>query len=218
MVKVKKLVPLVAFAAFALVSAQEAAAQVCAGYPAQQGQYSLGARWSNSVGLLSPGTGTALGVEASLNRPGNAGVFGIVNLISPDTDGENHAAFGLGASYEIGGFIPAVPTWLSVCPVASVTYTQVDGNATFGLPLGLGFGATIGVPDAPFNLQAYAIPTFRLVRLGLSDINWDNNFGVGLGAMARFGNAFYVGIEFDRAFVDDANFDFALRGGITLPR
>jgi len=209
---------MIAAAAFVLVPAQQAAAQVCSGFPAQQGQYSLGGHWSNSVGLLTDRAGTALGVEASLNRPGNAGVFGVVNLITPDTEGENHAAFGVGASYEIGGFIPAVPEWLSICPVASLTYTQIDGNAHFGVPLGVGFGTTIGVPDGPFTLLGYAIPSFRLVRVALDDINWENRFGVGFGAMARFANAFYVGIEFDRAFVDDADFDFALRGGILFPR
>jgi hypothetical protein len=205
-----------AVAAMLAFTAANASAQACAGYPAAQGQFSLGGHWSNSVGLLDGGnTGTALGVEGSLNRLGNAAVFARLNLITPDDD-DRHAAFGLGAAYEIGGFIPAVPTWLRICPVASVTFSQVDGNARFGVPLGLGFGMELPVEN--FALLPYAVPTFRLVNLGLDDIGWEHNFGIGLGVLARLANLLYVGVEFDRNFVDDANFDFAIRGGVLFPR
>jgi hypothetical protein len=215
--KIRVMTQVVAIGALLAYSASEAAAQACAGFPAAQGQFSLGARWSSSVGVLTDGEGTALGVEGSLNRFGRAAVFGVLNLITPDDDGDQHAAVGVGAAYDITDMIPALPTWLNVCPVASVTYTQIDGNARFGIPLGIGFGASIGVPEGPFTLMPYAIPTFRLVRFGLDEINWENNFGIGFGALARF-DMFYVGVEFDRMFVDDADFDIALRGGIRFPR
>jgi hypothetical protein len=185
---------------------------VCAGFPTAEGQFSVGARFSQPV------VGNTLGVEASLNRPGNAGVFGYVNIISPEGDADRQSVIGIGASYDVGGFIPAIPEFLSVCPLASVTMQRWDGNTYFGIPLGIGFGTEIGLPDGPIVILPYAIPQFTLVQVGLDNVTWDHNFGIGFGAMARFANAFYAGVEFGRAFVEGADFNIAFRGGVTFPR
>jgi hypothetical protein len=207
-----KVLSVTAAAAMVLIPTEEAAAQVCAGFPAAQGQYSLGLRYAQPV------VGNTLGIEGSLNRVGNAAVFGNVNLISPEGEADRQTVVGLGAAYEVGTLVPAIPEFISVCPMASVNMSRYDGNTRFSIPLGIGFGTTIGLPDGPIVILPYAIPQFNLVQVGLDNVSWDHNFGIGFGAMARVGPGIYGGVEFGRAFVEGADFDIAFRGGITFPR
>jgi hypothetical protein len=214
-----KLVSAAATAAFVLVPAADAAAQACAGYPAAQGQFSLGGRFAAEA-WTGEGVGASFGVEGSLNRLGNAAVFAHLNLVSGigDDDDARDPVVGVGAAYQLAQFIPALPDWLQVCPVASVVLHRVDDTSYFSIPLGLGFGTELAIPDAPVVLMPYAIPQFQLFQIGVDELTWDHRFGIGFGALARLGNVFYVGAEFNRAFVDGASFDAAIRGGITFPR
>ncbi len=208
-----------AIAAILALPAGEASAQACAGWPAAQGQFSVGARFAAEPWTAAE-LGSSLGVEAGLNRVGNAAVFGYVDLVSREVneveDNGRDPVIGLAAAYEIGTLVPALPGWLSACPVASVAMQRIDETTYFSIPLGLGFGTSIEIEG--ITVMPYAIPQFQLFQVGIDDLTWDHQFGIGFGAMARLADMFYAGIEFNRAFVDGAEFDFALRGGITFPR
>jgi hypothetical protein len=216
MTKLGTIIVAAAAAVLLAVPAQEASAQACAGWPAGQGQFSVGPRFAGAA-WTGDDVGGSFGVEAGLNRVGNAAVFGYLDLVSGINAEDRDPVIGFGAAYEVGNLVPALPGWVSVCPVASVAAHRIDGTTYFSVPLGLGFGTEVGAPGA-LTVLPYAIPQFQLFQAGLDDITWDHRFGIGFGALARIGNVGYAGVEFNRAFVDGADFDLALRGGITFPR
>jgi hypothetical protein len=111
--------------ALALVlTTQAAEAQICSGYPTAPGQTSVGLRASFPTGA------TVIGVEASRNWLNPLGAFATFNLRMPDDDDADSAPlFGVGFAYEVTDFLPAVPQWLSACPLASVTLGRT-GNTT----------------------------------------------------------------------------------------
>jgi hypothetical protein len=210
-----KLTCFAAAAGLALVPAAEAVAQACAGYPAAQGQFSLGGRFAAAAWTVEE-QGATLGAEASYNRPGNAAVFAHLNLLSDAVEEGRDPVIGLGAAYQLDRFVPALPAWLDVCPVASVVMHRVDGSTRLSIPLGLGFGTELVLADA-LALMPYAIPQFQLVQVGFDEITWDHRFGIGFGGLVRIGNTLYAGAEFGRNFVEGASFDVAIRGGVMFP-
>jgi hypothetical protein len=197
--------------AVALVfAAAPASAQVCAGMPTAPGQTSIGARAS------FPTVGTVLGIEASRNWNNPLGVFVNLNLLMPDADdADNTTLIGAGLAYEVGGFIPAVPAWLSVCPVAAVTL-DLGGDATgFTIPLGVGFGTRFAANG--FEILPFVIPQFVLTRFSVEGVNFDDqNFGIGFGGFAKFSGV-YGGVTLNRIFVDGASTDIAFQGGLVFP-
>lgn len=196
-------------AAALVFAAAPAAAQVCAGQPTAPGQTSIGARASFPTG------GTQLGIEASRNWNNPLGVFVNLNLLLPDADdADNVAVIGGGFAYEVGGFIPAVPEWLSICPVAAVTVTTGDVT-TFNIPVGVGFGTRIAANG--FEILPFAIPQFVLTRVSIDGVSTsDQNFGIGFGGFAKFSGV-YGGVTLNRVFVDGASTDIAFQGGLVFP-
>jgi hypothetical protein len=201
-------------AVFGLIAVPEAEAQFCAGYPTMSGQSSLG------VKAAFPDRGDIFGVEGSYNMAGPLAVFASFNLLMPADDGHDHdhdnvSIFGGGVAYEVGGFIPAIPAGLSVCPVAAVGFSTDHGATTLTVPVGIGFGTVIGAEG--ISVMPYVMPQFVLTRISARDVDVlsDTNFGIEAGFLARFAN-FYAGVTLNRLFVDHADTDFAIRAGLTF--
>jgi hypothetical protein len=196
-------------AALAVFMASPAAAQLCAGQPTIPGQTSVGLRASFPTG------GTQLGIEASRNWLNPLAAFANLNLLMVDADDEDNVPIvGLGFAYEVTDFIPAIPAWLSVCPVAAATIEVGDATG-FSIPLGVGFATTIGTAEG-FSINPFVIPQFVLTRLALDGATTDHNFGFGFGAMLRF-HGVYAGVTAGRLLIDGSDFDIAFHGGLTFP-
>lgn len=196
-------------AVFGLVAVSDANAQYCAGFPTAGGQASLGLRAS------FPASGDVFGVEGSYNMMGPLAVFGSANLASPANDGDDYGIFGAGVAFDISNMVPPVLPGFSVCPVAAISFSSVDGDTNMRIPLGVGFAADFGTPGGP-TVMPYAIPQFVLMRFG-HDGHTDtvNEFGIEAGFLARFGGL-YAGVALNRLFVDQADNDFAVRVGWTF--
>jgi hypothetical protein len=202
---------LAAFAGAAAIAtaAAPAAAQVCAGQPTAPGQTSIGARASFPTG------GTQLGIDAGRNWNNPLGVFVSLNLLMPDDDeADNVAVIGGGFAYEVGEFLPPVPAWLSICPVAAVNVTTGDVT-TLNIPLGVGFGMSIAANG--FEILPFVIPQFVITRMSVDDVTVsDNNFGIGFGGFAKFSGV-YGGVTLNRIFVDNTDTDIAFQAGLVFP-
>jgi hypothetical protein len=194
----------------AVFMASPVAAQICAGYAAMPGQTAIGLRASFPTG------GTQIGVEGARNWNNPLAAFANVNLLIADEDDvDNTPVFGVGFAYEVTEFIPALPAWLSVCPVAGATIAAGDATS-ITIPLGVGFGTTFGTGEG-FTVNPFVIPQFQFVRVSLDDVNvTDSNFGIGFGALLRFGGV-YAGATLGRQFIDNAEFDITFHGGLTIP-
>lgn len=191
-----------------LVLASDARAQSCAAHPTLAGQGSIG------PAVSFPNGATGLGVEGSWNWAGPVGLFATFNLQVPDDDDVgNLSIFGGGASYEITDFIPIIPEWLSVCPVAAVNFSSFEGTTTLTFPLGVGLGTRLELsPDGP-AIVPHVMPQFVLTRVSVEDVTvTDHNFGIGFGGLGVFGPV-YAGVTLNRLFVDAADIDVALRAG-----
>jgi hypothetical protein len=200
----------VVIAVLAGVTASDAGAQVCAGFPTVDGQSSLGGR----VGFASS---TSLGVEGSYNVAGPLGFFANLNILVPEEEeADNQSIIGGGASYEVSGFIPAIPAGLSVCPVAAATFSSLEGATTLTVPVGAGFGTTLALEGGP-AIMPFVIPQFVLTRISAKDVDVvsDTNFGIGVGALARLG-ALYGGLSLGKVFVEGSDVDVAIRAGLTF--
>jgi hypothetical protein len=212
MVNTNRLLSTLAVAAFAALSHPTFAdAQVCAGYAAVPGAFSAGANVANVPG------GTSLGLEGSYNYTSPFSSFARFNLVRPEDEGENQSIVGVGVSYEITDFVPIIPTWLEVCPLAAVGLSSVDGTSEFRVPLGVGVGTTIPLIAGTVDLMPFAVPQFVLTRISIDDVSVsDHNFGIGFGALARFSNI-YAGVTADKDFVDASDIDVSFRAGVTFP-
>jgi hypothetical protein len=185
-------------------------AQVCAGYAAMPGSLSAGANVANPPG------GSSLGMEASYNFTNPLGVFGSFNLVRPEGEA-NHSIIGGGVSYEVTDFVPIVPAWLSVCPLAGVSLSSVNGASTLTMPVGMGFGTTIPILPGAVDVMPFMAPQFVMTRVSVDDVSMtDHNFGIGFGALARVSNL-YAGVTAGKEFVEAADIDVAFRAGVTIP-
>jgi hypothetical protein len=204
-----KILPAAAFLAFSLPSVAEA--QVCAGYPAMPGSFSAGAN------VAMPTGGTSLGVEGSYNYNSPFSSFARFNLVRPEGGGDNQSIIGAGVAYEVTDFVPIIPAWLDVCPVAAVSLSSIDGTTQFTVPLGVGFGTTLPLVAGTVDVMPFVVPQFVVTRASVEGVTLsDHNFGIGFGAMARFASL-YAGVTANKDFVDASDVDLAFRAGVTIP-
>lgn len=192
------------------VYAPSAAAQVCAGFPTLDRQFSFGA----SLGF--PDEGDRYGVEASYNVQGPAAVFGGLQIDSPEGEGDSNDTFFAGGSFDLMR-LPMGSDSLIFCPTARVGYSSNDFFSTLSVPIGIGIGTTISLTPAA-QLMPYVVPQIVMNRYspeggGESETNWD--FGIRGGAMVGVG-MFFIGAEIDHIFVDGADAQFGIRAGIRL--
>jgi hypothetical protein len=199
-------------AAFAFLLPGLAEAQVCAGYASPPGSLAAGAN------IATPTGGSSIGVEASYDFTNPLGVFAGFNLVRPDGEGVNHSILGVGVSYEVTDYVPIVPAWLSVCPVAAVSLSTVEGTSQLTLPLGMGFATTLPIMPGAIDLIPFAVPQFVATRVSVDNVApfTDYNFGIGFGALARMG-PLYGGVTAGKEFVEAADIDLAVRAGLTFP-
>lgn len=193
----------------ALTFAGTASAQICAGFPTMDGQASLAAVVNFPEDL------DEFGVEGSYNLAGplalNAG------YLRTDAGDATANSFTGGASFDITSMVGPQPASISLCPVASFTYTNFgDDLSAYTVPVGLGFGTSLPI-GATSQLQPYVIPQLVLGRLNLGgeSSDWENDFGLRGGANVTFGQ-FFVGAEVNTLFVDGSDAVFGVKGGIRL--
>lgn len=193
------------------LAAAPAAAQICAGYPNSPGQTSVGLRASFPTG------GTTIGVEASRNWTNPMAAFVNLNLLMPDDDdADNTPIIGGGLAYEIGDMITAAPAWLSICPVAGVTFMSQNDVTQLTFPLGVGFGMTIATTE-DFSINPFVIPQFVLMRVSSDDVSTSSSdFGLGAGGIIKF-RGVYGTVTLGKVFADDRDTEITIAGGLTFP-
>lgn len=189
-----------------------ALAQTCAGYPTGMMGLYFGGRADFPEGASS------YGAEAAFNAPGPLGVHGGVNVISPDGEDDSRDFFFGGASLDIASIsTPIVGPSVSVCPVVEAHFSSGDDVSTLDVPVGLGVGASLGIPG--IAAHAYAQPRAIFSRISsdnpLLDDDSETNFGLKLGGSLGLG-LITVGAELNHVFRDEADPTFGIRAGIRL--
>jgi hypothetical protein len=181
----KKTMSAFAAAAAVLVMAGSAGAQVCAGFPTNDGQGTLGGL-ANFAGDVDQ-----YGAEGSVNLMGplavNAGF-----LYSKDGEDELNTFRG-GLALDISSFVSAMLPGISVCPNVRADYSSEDGATRYTVPIGLGLGATLPMGGPDMTLTPYVIPAlvWQRFELGVLDES-ETNFGVRGGADLNF-DRFFLG-------------------------
>lgn len=198
-------------AAAALTFAGSASAQVCAGFPTLDGQFSL-------AGVANfPEDLDQFGVEGSFNLAGPLALNAAYLNTSGEGDGNDSAnTFRGGVSFDVTSLIGPAPATISLCPTAAFEYTtfdDVDGDVNFqSVPVGLGFGTSLPV-GVTSSLQPFVVPQVVFSRISADnvDTDWESNFGIRGGANLTFGQ-FFIGGEINKLFVDE---DRALSANLT---
>ena len=178
-----------------------AQAQICAGYPTgDRGMY-FGARADFPEDLDS------YGVEANYNFSGPLGVYGGLNVISAEDEVEGEEDESLdelyaGVAFETPSLGLMIGPRVSACLVGEVRNMSEDGVTYNEFPIGLGVGASLGVPGIP--VSAYVQPQLLISRISVEDVDseTETNFGVKAGANIGFG-LFTLGGEVRHLFIDE---------------
>lgn len=209
-------------AAAALTIAGSASAQICAGFPTMDGQFSL-------AGVANfPDNIDEFGVEGSYNLAGPLALnAGYLNSSGSDEADEGSAnTFIGGVSFDITSLIGTTPAAISLCPTAQFQYTTFSGDSgdddvSFqAIPVGLGFGTSLPLGVAS-SLQPYIIPQVVFGRFsgGGASTDWENEFGLRGGVNVTFGQ-FFVGADVNKLFIDEdeggSDAVFGVKAGIRL--
>lgn len=201
----------------ALGFAQVAEAQVCAGFPSSERGFYFGARYDFGSTQFPGDDITALGVEAAYNAAGPLSVFGGLNVVSHDHDGESDSVnqFRIGAAFEVPALAAMMGPRISACPMVEARIVS-ENDATFmEIPLGLGIGGDLNFGTGP-NLSAYVQPQIVFFRLsGDGATISENDFGITTGVMAGFGQV-TVGGELRHIFDTGRDPVFGIRVGLRL--
>lgn len=208
----KKSIVGVLAAVAALGVTQVAEAQICAGFPSSERGFYFGGR------MDFPADETSLGVEAAYNAAGPLSVFGGLNVLSHDHDGESHTAnqFRVGAAFELAQLAAMIGPRVSTCPTVEARWVTEDGRTDMEIPIGLGIGADLNYGTGP-SIAAYVQPQLVILRTsgtGLATTS-SNNFGLTAGAMLGFGQVM-VGGEIRQIFITDGDPVFGIRVGLRL--
>ena len=201
-------------AAFATVAiANTAGAQICAGYPSSDRGFYFGARAD------FPDNGNSYGVEANYNFSGPLGVYGGLNVLSTDdapagADDSSDELFA-GVAFEAASLGLMIGPRFSACGVAELRNVSEEGNSRTQIPLGIGVGASLGVPG--IEASGYVQPqiVFSRAEFGGVEGDFENDFAVKAGVMGSLG-LFTVGGEVRHFFIDGAEPTFGIRVGIAL--
>jgi hypothetical protein len=175
-------------------------AQVCAGYPTgDRGMY-FGARADFPEDLDS------YGVEANYNFSGPLGVYGGLNVLSAEEeidgeDDESEDELYAGVAFEMANLGLMVGPRVSACLVGEVRNISDSGISYNEFPIGLGIGASLGVPGIP--VSGYVQPQVVFSRFSVEDEDDESetNFGIKAGANIGFG-IITVGGEVRHLFLD----------------
>jgi len=192
-----------------------AGAQICAGYPTADRGLSFGARAD------FPDNKDSFGVEASYNASGPLSVFGGLDVVSTEgVDDSDRDTYFVGAALETPSIGAMIGPTVSVCPQAQFRYTDIVGGSAYDIPIGLGFGTTLGSSLGGAAISPYVIPQLVIRRLEGDDIGGadgdsesDTYFGVRGGALLGFGQV-YVGGEVNFLAGDNSDAVFGIRAGL----
>lgn len=196
----------------ALSLAGTASAQVCAGFPTMDGQFSLAAVANFPEDI------DEFGVEGSYNTAGpialNAGY--IRNSFGDDASANT---FQVGVSFDVTSLEGPAPAAISLCPTVQfgyTTYSESDDATGYTVPVGLGFGTSLPL-GATTQLQPYVIPQIVFGKLDVDglDNDWENEFGLRAGANVTFG-MFFVGGEVRKIFEEGNDAVFGVKAGIRI--
>jgi hypothetical protein len=204
----------------ALVLAPAAGAQICAGFPTADRQFSFGGGVSFPEGL------DQFSIDASYNMMGPLSVFGGMTIIEEEQnvgDIRSDETFEIGAAFDVpalGGALGAgfgVP--ISACPLVSLQYTGAENGSLTRIPLGFGVGAGLPVGTGA-SLLPYVIPQLVFSRYsfdgGVADgSTTETDFALRAGALIGFG-MFYFGGEVGQVFGTGRDALFGIRGGFRL--
>ncbi|HEX6368346.1 MAG TPA: hypothetical protein VF006_05405 [Longimicrobium sp.] len=210
---------LAAVATVALAATAEA--QICAGYPTgDRGMY-FGGRADFPENLDS------YGVEANYNFSGPLGVYAGLNVISAEEDtgddDDSEDELFAGVAFEMANLGLMVGPRVSACLVGEVRNISDDDVTYNEFPIGLGIGASLGVPGIP--VSGYVQPQLVITRVSVEDVDseTETNFGIKAGANIGFG-LFSIGGEVRHLFLDADDLmsiireetTFGIRAGIRL--
>jgi hypothetical protein len=202
------------FAAVAtLAFAGTAQAQICAGYPSSDRGFYFGARAD------FPDETDSYGVEANYNFSGPLGVYAGLNVISAEDgeEGEDNSLDELyaGVAFEAASLGLMIGPRVSACAVGEVRNISEDGFGLTQIPLGVGVGASLGIPG--IRAAGYVQPqiVFSRVEFGGEASDFENDFAIKAGVMGGVGLV-TVGGELRHFFVDEAETTFGIRVGIAL--
>jgi hypothetical protein len=199
-------------AATVLFRAAPVGAQICAGFPTVDSQYSLGGS------LDFPSGGNSWGVDGSADLEGLLGVFASFDTFSPEGSGGSQNSYSIGAaatllSATVGGGADS----LSICPTARLGYADFGAGSVIEVPIGVGIGTRVSV--SPLPVMPYAIPQFVVSRYSYDNeqigSSTEFDFGFRGGVLLGFGPLF-VGPEFTHVFREGTDPVLGIRGGIRL--
>ncbi|HEV3050223.1 MAG TPA: outer membrane beta-barrel protein [Longimicrobium sp.] len=203
-------------AAAAVALAAPAQAQICAGYPTgDRGMY-FGGRAD------FPENADSYGVEANYNFSGPLGVYGGLNVISGEDDADDDESLDelyAGVAFEAANLGLMIGPRVSACLVGEIRNMSEDDVTYNEIPIGLGIGASLGVPGVP--VSGYVQPQLVISRISVDDIGdeTDTNFAIKAGANVGFG-LITVGGEVRHYFIDEEDLilrdetTFGIRAGI----
>lgn len=193
------------------IYAPSVAAQVCAGFPTVDRQFSFG----GSLGF--PDGGNQYGAEVSYNVQGPFAVFGGVDIFSPDGEGDSTDVFYAGGSYNLLSLsVGEGANPVQVCPTARVDYSSGDGYSVLQVPVGVGLGTSLSLTPAA-QLMPYVIPQLVVSRVSVDgfDSETETSLGVRGGALIGVG-MFFIGAELEHLFEDNFDTAYGIRAGIRL--
>ncbi|HYJ78741.1 MAG TPA: hypothetical protein VEW03_03990 [Longimicrobiaceae bacterium] len=201
----------------AVTAASGASAQICAGFPTGDRQFTFGANLLFPEGAEA---GDIWGVEVSYNAQGPLGFFGGVTFFDDGEDSEQ--SFGAGVAWELVSLGAMIGPSVSACPVVSFEYLDIDGfGSALAVPVGVGFGTNLSAGPG-FSLSPYIIPAVIFSQFNPdddlfpgADSESDTNFGIDGGVLLGFGT-FFIGGTIQHVFQDDADPTFGIRAGIRL--
>jgi hypothetical protein len=206
------------FAAVAtLTFASTAQAQICAGYPSSDRGFYFGARADFPKDLDS------YGVEANYNFSGPLGVYAGLNVLSGEDEADGDDSLDelyAGVAFEAASLGLMIGPRVSACAVGEVRNISEDGFTYTEIPLGIGIGASLGIPLV--NAAGYVQPQVVFSRASILDQDEsDTNFGIKAGATLGLGLV-TVGGEVRHMFLSDDAISirdettFGIRVGIAL--
>ncbi len=217
----KKVLGSIAVAAIAATGVVgSAGAQVCAGYPTAERQFSIGA---NAQFVDESELGDILGVEASYNVQGPLSVFGGLTVVDGQDVIDDVNIYSAGLAYEFVTPRTAEAPSISLCPQLSFSYGTIDGlGSGLNVPLGFGFGTTLpagtGVDISPFVVPQLIFSRFEADEdLGFGDDGTDTSTDAGVygGVNVSFRN-FWVGGSITHVLARNSDTQFGIRVGLRL--
>lgn len=200
------------------VFAGGAQAQICAGFPTIDRQFSFEANLVTAEGV---DLGDAYGVAASYNASGPLSFFGGLTVADGGAGGDDTDIYGAGLAFELPSVGASLGTGVSACPVASIAFTSNEFGDAYAIPVGFGVGTNLGAGTG-LTVSPYIIPQVIFSQFNvdedfeaLLEDQSDTNFGLEGGALLGFGT-FWLGGTVDYVFEEDSDPVFTIRAGIRL--